>query len=98
MKKPYLIGAIKVAIQWPTCPWLPGPMWSRWRDMTWRKKDRADYLAKMQRYYDVGGRVKGYAVDRVKRSARLVPEYPIDWDDNIPGDWAMVLAKRWGLV
>jgi hypothetical protein len=66
--------------------------------MTWGKRDRADYLAKMQRYYDKGSQARKMAIDRVMRSARLVDGDVRDWDDNIPGDWAMVLVRRWGLM
>lgn len=70
---------------------LQPTLWELWRDMTWARKDRLDYLAKMERYHVRNPR---YAESRVRD---VLTGSPTDWDDNVPERWAKTLARRWGM-
>ena len=71
--------------------WLPAPLWILWRDLTWARKKRSDWLAKLERYRIANPK---FAENRVRL---LMKGRPMDWDDNTPKEWAETVAKRWGL-
>lgn len=79
----------------PRLGFLPVPLWEIWRDLTWAREARSQWLAKMQRYYDAGSRAKEMAEARVRAVAWGDSVW--DWDDNVPSKWALHLAKKWGL-
>lgn len=72
--------------------WLPAPLWEIWRDLTWCRAKRKEWLSKMEGYRAKGDR---FAEHRVRK---ILEDRPTDWDDNIPKKWARVLHKRWGMA
>ena len=82
-------------MKWAQLNWLPAPLWCLWRDLTWCRRARSEWLKKMERYHARGGAARAHAVDRVRTIAFDGGCY--DWDDNVPTDWALVLVRRWKL-
>lgn len=58
------------------------PLWEWWRDATWCREAKREWLAKMERYKSKNPK---YAIHRAEM---IIKDRPTDWDENIPKRWA----------
>lgn len=71
--------------------WMPGPLWAIWRDLTWCRESRRGWLAKMHRYHR--GPNPKFAIWRAQL---LLEGSALDWDENVPQEWAKTFLCQIG--
>jgi hypothetical protein len=61
-----------------------------------QRAECAEWQARLQRYYDIGGNARKWAIERITKL--ITPGSQVcDFDDNLPAGCAEELAARWGL-
>jgi hypothetical protein len=80
---------VRLVNGWPQFNWLPAFIWRRWRDLTWARKARAEWMEGMERSWHIN------PIRTESRLIHLLLHNPYDRDDNVAIDWALDLLKKW---